>query len=175
MHLYLYSLHFYTLRRRVRLHCEFFFLSSSLFIFSAEFWLQTIFNFIACPCRAPTLSLCLCLFICVFLAACLFFVLQKQLCLTASGSDRGIEGIENCEENLHLTFCLMHFIYSFCFCSSSLSLIWLQLALIAGTAVPPPSSSSSPPLLPFVADFKTHKTQMKRKAIKSTQRAARAR
>lgn len=34
--------------------------TSSLFIFSAEFWLQTIFNFIASPFHSPTLPLSFC-------------------------------------------------------------------------------------------------------------------
>lgn len=74
----------YTLRlRRVRLHCGFFCLvssssTSSLFIFSAEFWLQTIFNFIAFPSTHPPFLFQLFLLV--------FFVLQKQLRLTASAT-----------------------------------------------------------------------------------------
>lgn len=68
----------YTLRlRRVRLHCGFFCLvssssTSSLFIFSAEFWLQTIFNFIAFPSTHPPFLFQFFLLV--------FFVLQKNSC-----------------------------------------------------------------------------------------------
>lgn len=71
--------------RRVRLHCGFLCLvssssTSSLFIFSAEFWLQTIFNFIAFPSTHPPSLFLFQLFLLVF------FVLQKQLRLTASAT-----------------------------------------------------------------------------------------
>lgn len=75
--------------RRVRLHCGFFCLvssssTSSLFIFSAEFWLQTIFNFIAFPStHPPSLSLSVVL-------ACLLCLAETVALDSVSDSDADV-------------------------------------------------------------------------------------